>query len=142
MKLGSRASLLLAALVVAVPFTLLLGLVEAQWEPLIDLDQGITAALYGVATGHPVVVTVMQAVSDLGSSVTWWVLHSVSTLYLLVRRLPASRSSWSSPPPVVGCSTWPSRPSWPVAGRTWRSRCRTHPGSLSQVGTPWAARSG
>lgn len=84
-----RAVLLLTALVVlTVPFALLLGLVEARWEPLRAVDQGVAQALHSLATGHPVVVAVMQAVSDLGGSTTWWVLHSAATLYLLVRRLP------------------------------------------------------
>lgn len=86
---GVRTALLLAALIVlAVPFGILLGLVEARWKPLRAVDQGVAQALNDLVADRPLIVAATQAVTDLGGGATWWILLSAATVYLLVRRRP------------------------------------------------------
>jgi membrane-associated phospholipid phosphatase len=72
---------------VAVPFVLLLVLVEDRWEPLAEADQGARDALHQYALGHAGFVAVMRFVSDSGSSLAWQVALGLVTLWLLWRRL-------------------------------------------------------
>jgi undecaprenyl-diphosphatase len=72
---------------VAVPFVLLLVLVEDKWDPLADADQGARDSLHQYALGHPAFVTVMRFVSDSGSSLAWQVALGLVTVWLLWRRL-------------------------------------------------------
>lgn len=86
---GGRTSLLLAALTaLAVPFGTLLALVEARWEPLRAVDQGVAQALNELVADRPVIVAATRAVTDLGGGATWWILLSATTVYLLARSLP------------------------------------------------------
>lgn len=82
----AQAALPLTALLALLPFVLLLGLVEARWQPLRALDRGVTETVQDLVAAQPAVATIMQTVTYLGDGVTWWVLLSVTTLYLLVRR--------------------------------------------------------
>ena len=72
---------------VAVPFVLLLVLVEDRWQPLADADQGARDSLHQYALGHPAFVAVMRFLSDSGSAVAWQVALGVVALWLLWRRL-------------------------------------------------------
>lgn len=50
------------------------------------IDQATAAYLNSLVAPHPVVVTVLQAVSILGSDLTGWVVVGTLVIYLLVRR--------------------------------------------------------
>lgn len=72
---------------VAVPFVLLLVLVEDKWEPLAEADRNARDSLHQFALGHSTFVTVMRVISDSGSSLAWQVVLGAVTLWLLWRRL-------------------------------------------------------
>jgi undecaprenyl-diphosphatase len=72
---------------VAVPFVLLLVLVEDKWEPLAEADQGARDSLHQYAVGHAAFVAVMRFVSDSGSALAWQVALGLVALWLLWRRL-------------------------------------------------------
>lgn len=72
---------------VAVPFVLLLVLVEDRWEPLAQADQGARDVLHQYAAGHAAFVTVMRFFSDSGSALAWQVALGLVALWLLWRRL-------------------------------------------------------
>ena len=72
---------------VAVPFVLLLVLVEDRWGPLAEADRGARDQLHGYALGHPTFVSVMRFLSDSGSALAWQIVLGVVTLWLLWRRL-------------------------------------------------------
>lgn len=74
-----RPTLLLSAVLVLVPFAVLLGLVMARWQPLRALDRGVTEAVQDLVADQPAVAVVMQAVTCLGDGATWWALLSVTT---------------------------------------------------------------
>jgi undecaprenyl-diphosphatase len=68
-RFGARAVLAVVALgIVAVPFSLLLFLVESSWDPLLDVDEAARDELYGYALGHPAFVTAMKTLSTIGSA--------------------------------------------------------------------------
>jgi hypothetical protein len=68
-RFGARAVLALVALaLVAVPFGLLLFLVQSSWDPLLDVDEGARDELHGYAAGHPAFVTAMKVLSTIGSA--------------------------------------------------------------------------
>ena len=84
----TRFMLLGAALAaVAVPFVLLLVLVEDQWGPLAEADKGARDDLHGYALSHPAFVTVMRFFSDSGSSLAWQVILGLAVVWLLWRRV-------------------------------------------------------
>jgi membrane-associated phospholipid phosphatase len=69
-RFGVRAVLVAVALgLVAVPFSLLLLSVEAQWTPLLLADQAARDDLHAFALTHAGFVTVMDALSTIGR---WW----------------------------------------------------------------------
>jgi membrane-associated phospholipid phosphatase len=72
---------------VAVPFVLLLVLVEDKWQPLAEADRGARDSLHQYAVGHAAFVTVMRVVSDSGSARAWQVTLGLVALWLLWRRL-------------------------------------------------------
>ena len=72
---------------VAVPFVLLLVLVEDKWEPLAEADQGARDSLHQYAVTHAGFVTVMRFFSDSGSSLAWQIALGLVTVWLLWRRL-------------------------------------------------------
>jgi undecaprenyl-diphosphatase len=88
-RFGARAVLAGAALVlVAVPFALLLFLVEDRWRPLLRVDAGARDSLYELALEHDWFVAVMKAVSFAGSGFVYWPLFTALAAWLAVRRLP------------------------------------------------------
>ena len=72
---------------VAVPFVLLLVLVEDKWGPLAEADQSARDDLHQYALGHAAFVAAMRFFSDSGSSLAWQVGLGLVTLWLLWRRL-------------------------------------------------------
>ena len=87
-RFGARAVLGAGAVVlVAVPFALLLLLVEDNWSPLAAADRGARDDLHRYALTNPHFVSVMRALSDSGSALAWEVVLLVLVGYLLWRRL-------------------------------------------------------
>ena len=88
-RFGARAALFGVALaLVAVPFALLLLLVEDKWAPLLRADVGARDSLHGYATTHAGFVSAMKLISNLGSALAWQVILAVVVAWLLWRRLP------------------------------------------------------
>jgi len=76
--------------VLAVPFSLILLLVEDKWDPLVDLDTQARDSLHSYALAHPGFATTMRVFSDLGSAVAWQVITVAIVVWLLAwRRRPA-----------------------------------------------------
>jgi undecaprenyl-diphosphatase len=73
---------------VAVPFALLVLLVEDKWAPLLRLDNGARDTLHSFATTHAGFVSAMKRVSDSGSALAWTAVLTVVVAWLLWRRLP------------------------------------------------------
>jgi len=68
-RFGARALLAALALaLVAVPFGLLLFLVEDRWPPLLEVDDGARDALHDLARDHAGLVTAMRVLSTIGSA--------------------------------------------------------------------------
>lgn len=88
-RFGARAVLAAVALALtAVPFGLLLVLVQRQWAPLRRLDEAARDDVHRYALEHPSFVTVMKAVSFIGSGLVYGAAFAVVALWLLRRRLP------------------------------------------------------
>jgi undecaprenyl-diphosphatase len=87
-RFGVRAVLAGVALgLVAVPFGLLLFLVEERWPPLLHADNAARDDLHRLAVGNRAFVVAMEALSTIGS---WWVYllgFTAVTGWLLWRRL-------------------------------------------------------
>ncbi len=85
-RFGSRAVLgLIALLVGAVPFLLLMLLVQENWSPLASLDGEVSAGLNTVVNGNPTLVGVLQTVTDLGGNVVAILVFALTTAFLLIR---------------------------------------------------------
>jgi membrane-associated phospholipid phosphatase len=87
-RFGARALLAgLAIALVAVPFSLLLFLIEDRWPPLLELDDGARDALHEVAVDHGAFVTAMKTLSTIGSSPVYITLFALIAAWLTARRL-------------------------------------------------------
>lgn len=87
-RFGARSVLAGVALaLVAVPFALLLVLVEDKWRPLLEADAGARDDLHRYALSHPGFVTAMRAVSNSGSAPAWELILAVVVAWLIWRRL-------------------------------------------------------
>jgi membrane-associated phospholipid phosphatase len=90
-RFGARAVLAAVALgLVAVPFSLLLLWVEAQWAPLLHADQAARDDLHAFALAHAGFVTAMEALSTIGSWRGYLIGFAVVLGWLLWRRLVRS----------------------------------------------------
>src|SRR5215210_69942 len=88
-RFGARAGLAALALVlVAVPFGLLLFLVEDKWPPLLDVDDDARDALHGFAVAHAGFVTAMRTLSTVGSALVYVPLFALVAGWLVWRRRP------------------------------------------------------
>jgi undecaprenyl-diphosphatase len=76
---------LIALGLVAVPFGLLLFLVESSWEPLQDVDQGARDDLHSYAAGHPAFVAAMKVLSTIGSATVYLVVFAALAAWLAWR---------------------------------------------------------
>jgi undecaprenyl-diphosphatase len=70
----------------ALLFALLLLLVRLRWPPLESADHGAAARINGLVAGHAGLVTVVKAVTWLGSSGVLWTLIAAAVVVLAVRR--------------------------------------------------------
>jgi undecaprenyl-diphosphatase len=77
---------LLAVIAVGLGFGLLLLLVRLHWGPLLSFDRGVADGLNGLVAPHPPLVTVLQALTDLGGRPVLIWLVSVAAVLLLIRR--------------------------------------------------------
>lgn len=85
-RFGLRALLAATALVlVAVPFGLLLFLVQDKWSPLLRADAGARDDLHGYAVDHWPFVTAMRVLSTIGSTTVWLALFSAVVVWLVMR---------------------------------------------------------
>jgi membrane-associated phospholipid phosphatase len=76
----------LVLVLVAVPFGVLLFLVEDKWPPLLRIDDGARDGLHAFAVAHRPFVVAMEALSTIGR---WWVYMPVFVVvagWLLWRR--------------------------------------------------------
>jgi membrane-associated phospholipid phosphatase len=88
-RFGARSALAaVALLLVAVPFALVLLMVEDKWPPLLRADAGARDSLHGYAVTHAGFVGAMQLISDSGSGAAWVVVLAAVVVWLLWRRLP------------------------------------------------------
>src|SRR3984957_471415 len=67
-------------------FALLLVLVRLQWVPLESADHGAAARLNSLVAGHAAVVSVVKAVTWLGSGGVLWTLIGIAVVVLAIRR--------------------------------------------------------
>src|SRR3954449_6775268 len=83
-RFGARVLLAAFALaLVAVPFGLLLFLVQDRWPPLLEVDDGARDWLHSSAVTHAGVVAAMQTLSTLGSAVVYLPLFALVAAWLL-----------------------------------------------------------
>ena len=88
-RFGGRALFAgLAIALVAVPFGLLLFLVEDRWSPLARVDGGARDDLHAVALHHEGLVTALKVLSTIGSAVVYFPLFAAIAAWLAWRRLP------------------------------------------------------
>jgi undecaprenyl-diphosphatase len=85
---ATRRTLAPLAIVTAAAFlfALLLLLVRLQWAPLESIDHRAAAGLNSLVAGHPAVVSVVKAVTWLGSSGVLWTLTGTAAVVLAIRR--------------------------------------------------------
>ena len=81
-RLAPLAVVTAAALV----FALLLLLVRLRWAPLESVDHGAAARLNSLVAGHPAVVSIVKAVTWLGSGGVLWTLTGAAAVVLAIRR--------------------------------------------------------
>src|ERR1700730_12118008 len=67
-------------------FAVLLVLVRLRWAPLESADHGAAARLNSIVAGHAAVVSVVKAVTWLGSSGVLWTLIGQAAVALAIRR--------------------------------------------------------
>ncbi len=85
-RFGARALVAgLALALVAVPFGLLLFLVEDKWPPLLDVDADARDSLHGLAVDHTGLVTTLRTLSTIGSAWVYVPLFALVAVLLLRR---------------------------------------------------------
>jgi undecaprenyl-diphosphatase len=77
---------LAAVTAAALLFALLLLLVRMQWAPLESADHGAATRLNSLVAGHSVVVSIVKAVTWLGSGGVLWTLIGAAAIVLAIRR--------------------------------------------------------
>jgi membrane-associated phospholipid phosphatase len=88
-RFGVRAVFAGVALaLVAVPFALLLFLVQDRWRPLLRVDDGARDELHRYALHHHGLVTAAKTLSTIGSSPVYIALFAAVAGWLVWRRLP------------------------------------------------------
>jgi undecaprenyl-diphosphatase len=88
MQAAARRTLAPLAVVstAAFVFALLLILVRLNWAPLESVDHGAAARLNSLVSGHPAVVSVIKAVTWLGSNGVLWTVTGLAAVALAIRR--------------------------------------------------------
>ena len=70
----------------AVVFVAILVLVATQWPPLESADHRVAARLNALVSGHPVAVTVIKAVTTLGTTPVLVGVLAAAAIFLAIRR--------------------------------------------------------
>ena len=85
---ATRRTLIPLAIVTAAAllFALLLLLVRLQWAPLESVDHRAAAWLNSLVAGHAAVVSLVKAVTWLGSGGVLWTLVGMAVVVLAIRR--------------------------------------------------------
>jgi membrane-associated phospholipid phosphatase len=88
-RFGARALASAAALaLVAIPFALLLFLVQGRWDPLLDVDEAARDGLHTYALDHAWFVTLAKVISFVGSAWVGVPLFTLVAVWLVRRLLP------------------------------------------------------
>ena len=77
---------LFAITAAAMVFTVLLILVRLQWTPLESADHSAAAHLNSLVAGHATLVTIIKAITWLGSDGVLWTVIGVAAIVLAIRR--------------------------------------------------------
>ena len=77
---------LVAVTAAGLVFTVLFVLVRLQWRPLESIDHGAATRINGLLAGHAALVSVVKAVTWLGSDGVLWTVIGVSAVFLAFRR--------------------------------------------------------
>src|SRR5579863_2112437 len=72
--------------IAAAVFTVLLILVRLRWAPLESVDHGAAARINDLVAGNSTLITVVKAVTWLGSDGVLWAVVGVAALVLAIRR--------------------------------------------------------
>src|ERR1035438_2024838 len=70
----------------ALGFSIVLILVRVQWAPLEPADHGAAAHLNQLVAGHKTIVSVIKAVTFLGSNAVLWTVIAAATVILVLRK--------------------------------------------------------
>jgi undecaprenyl-diphosphatase len=81
-----RLAPLVTVTVAALVFAILLIAVRLQWAPLESADHGAAASINSLIAGHATLVTVVRAVTFLGSNGVLWTVIAAATVILAIRR--------------------------------------------------------
>src|SRR5450755_4869548 len=84
----SRRSLtpLVAVSVATLVFAIVLVLVRVQWAPLESADHGAAAHLNHLVAGHATIVSIVKAVTYLGSNAVLWAVIAAAAIILAIRK--------------------------------------------------------
>jgi undecaprenyl-diphosphatase len=83
---GRRLAPLTAVTGAAVVFAILLTLVRLQWVPLESVDHGAAADANSAVAGQKTLVSVIKAITWLGSDGVLWVVTGAATVLLALRK--------------------------------------------------------
>jgi undecaprenyl-diphosphatase len=72
--------------VAALVFAIVLILVRVQWAPLETADHGAAAHLNQLVAGHKAIVSVVKAVTYLGSNAVLWTVIAAAVIILAIRK--------------------------------------------------------
>ncbi|WP_345216686.1 phosphatase PAP2 family protein [Georgenia halophila] len=85
-RLGGLSVMGLVVVVVgAVPFLVLLVLVETRWTPLHELDRAVAQGLNDLLAARPGAVRVLQILTEAGGGSTAGFVMAIAVLWLLIR---------------------------------------------------------
>jgi undecaprenyl-diphosphatase len=77
---------LVAVSVAALVFAIVLVLVRVQWAPLETADHGAAAHLNHLVAGHATIVSIVKAVTYLGSNAVLWTVIAAAAIILAIRK--------------------------------------------------------
>ena len=81
-----RLAPLVTVTVAALVFAILLLAVRLQWAPLESADHGAAASINSLIAGNATLVSVVKAVTFLGSNGVLWTVIAAATVILAIRR--------------------------------------------------------
>jgi undecaprenyl-diphosphatase len=81
-----RLTPLVTVTVAALVFAVLLIAVRLQWAPLESADHGAAASINSLVAGNATLVSVVKAVTWLGSNGVLWTVIAAATVILAIRR--------------------------------------------------------